>query len=212
MTSSFSSLALAALSIAHVRDIERLRPGVLALASTAERVLDETPRALRRLAALRLTGTCFLGSGALRAIAGEAALKLLELTAGRVTTLHESFLGVRHGPLAALNERTALLGFLSSEVSERAHELDLVEEVVAKRLAGRVVLVVPGEDERASALADEVLRLPDARKLPVSLRPLLDVIVAQVLALFASLEHGLLPDSPSPNGAIQRVVTELRQR
>jgi len=211
MTSSFSSMALAALSLAHLHEGEVLGTGMQALASAGERVLSDMPRALRRLAGLRHAKACFLGSGRLRAVAGEAALKLLELTAGRVSTFHESFLGVRHGPLAALDEHTLLLGFLSSELSERAHELDLIEEVVGKRLAGHVVLVVAGEDARASALANEVLVLPELPLLPVAFPSLLAVLVAQLLALFASIEQGLLPDSPSPNGAIQRVVSGLRQ-
>lgn len=210
MTSSFSSLTLAALSLAQLRDLEEFAPQVRSLANAAERLLREAPRVLGRVAAWRLENACFLGSGGLRAVAGEAALKLLELTAGRVSAFGESFLGVRHGPLAALRERTLLVGFLSSDLTERAHELDLVEEVQSKRLAGRVVLVVPGDDARASALADEVVSLPDAAELSPFLRPLLDVVVLQLLALFSSLEQGLLPDSPSPNGAIQRVASGIR--
>jgi len=40
----------------------------------------------------------FLGSGSHFAGAREAAFKMLEMTAGRVSTMCESYLGLRHGP------------------------------------------------------------------------------------------------------------------
>ena len=41
-------------------------------------------------------------------------------------------------------------------------------------------------------------------------RPPLDVTVAQLLGVLTSLDIGLTPDAPSPNGAISRVVTQVR--
>ncbi|MCP6335832.1 sugar isomerase, partial [Klebsiella pneumoniae] len=40
----------------------------------------------------------WLGSGMLQGIAHESALKLLELTAGKISASYESPLGFRHGP------------------------------------------------------------------------------------------------------------------
>jgi tagatose-6-phosphate ketose/aldose isomerase len=45
---------------------------------------------------------------------------------------------------------------------------------------------------------------------PDALRPPLDVIFGQLLGLFCSLEAGLAPDTPSPSGAISRVVSQVR--
>jgi tagatose-6-phosphate ketose/aldose isomerase len=41
-------------------------------------------------------------------------------------------------------------------------------------------------------------------------RPPLDVMFGQVLGLFFSLRWNLRPDCPSPNGAISRVVQNVR--
>lgn len=211
MTSSFTSMALAGLLLAEGTDPERTRRGVTALAAAAEMLLADFPGVLRRLAEMGFERVIFLGSGRLRASAGEAALKLLELTAGRVATFHESFLGVRHGPLAVLNHRTLLVGFLSSDAEERALELNLIAEARQKSLAGRIALVAPEDTPRARSLSDDLLLL-SAAEVPSHLRPLLDVVTAQILALFASLAHGLWPDSPSPNGAIARVVADVGAR
>jgi tagatose-6-phosphate ketose/aldose isomerase len=45
---------------------------------------------------------------------------------------------------------------------------------------------------------------------PDALRPPLDVIFGQLLGLFCSLEAGLKPDTPSPSGAISRVVSHVK--
>ena len=51
----------------------------------------------------------FLGSGALKGVARESALKVLELTAGRTMTQWDSPLGYRHGPKAAVDDTTPRL-------------------------------------------------------------------------------------------------------
>jgi tagatose-6-phosphate ketose/aldose isomerase len=40
-------------------------------------------------------------------------------------------------------------------------------------------------------------------------RPPLDVVFGQLLGLFSSVNGGLKPDHPSPNGAITRVVSHV---
>jgi tagatose-6-phosphate ketose/aldose isomerase len=43
-----------------------------------------------------------------------------------------------------------------------------------------------------------------------SYRPVLDVMLGQLLGLFASMHCGLKPDQPSPTGAITRVVQPIK--
>ena len=46
--------------------------------------------------------------------------------------------------------------------------------------------------------------MADAYRQPV------DALFGQLPGLFASLRQGLKPDAPSPNGAISRVVSEVK--
>jgi hypothetical protein len=46
--------------------------------------------------------------------------------------------------------------------------------------------------------------MADERRTPV------DGLFGQLLGLFASLRQGSKPDAPSPNGAISRVVSEVK--
>jgi tagatose-6-phosphate ketose/aldose isomerase len=84
-----------------------------------------------------------LGTGALAGAAAESALKVLELTAGRIATFAESYLGVRHGPLSAVNGETLVVAYVSGDARRRGYELDLLAEIGAKRLARRIVRVDP---------------------------------------------------------------------
>ncbi len=210
MTSSFSNLVVAAQGIVHFQDLERWTESVDNVARAGERLLASAPDALHALLQRGFSSACFLGSGPLRAVARESALKVLELSAGRIKTQSDSFLGVRHGPLSALDRETLLVGYLSSSARTRAYELDLLEEVREKRLCGAISLCAPENDDRARALSDVYLSSELPPELGDDQRPPLDVIVGQLLGLFAALKLGLQPDSPSPNGAITRVVAGVR--
>ena len=209
MTSSFSNMLVAGQCLAHVRDLASYGTVVEELAARAEEFLGAAADAAAALAAERFTKFCFLGTGALRAVAVESALKVVELTAGRVYTWSESYLGVRHGPLSAVDAETLVVGFLSGDERRRAYELDLLREVKGKGLAGRIVAVWPGRESQAGEF-DASLSLGLAKGFDDLYRPPLDVTFGQLLGLFSSLGQGLKPDTPSPKGAISRVVAGVQ--
>jgi tagatose-6-phosphate ketose/aldose isomerase len=157
---------------------------------------------------MEFSKACFVGTGVLHAAAQESALKLLELTAGKIQTMSESTLGLRHGPMSALNESTLFVSFLSHDARRRKYELDLLKEIKTKQLGKWRVVVSPDCKEDLNHLADTVLCLqsPDLRD---EYRAPVDVMLAQSLGLFSSLKLGLKPDCPSPNGAISRVVSHV---
>jgi tagatose-6-phosphate ketose/aldose isomerase len=178
------------------------------LLRTGERFLERAQEVAAAIAEDEFSKACFVGSGVLRAVAMESALKLLELTAGKIQTLSESTLGLRHGPMSALDEKTVFVSFLSADARRRKYELDLVEEVGRKKLVKLQVVVTPEFVTQPGRIADHVLSL-DAPNLGDEYRAPVDVMLAQLLGLFCSLKLGLQPDCPSPNGAISRVVSHV---
>lgn len=209
MTSSFSNMVVAGQCLAHIGNLKAYGSVVEELSACAEEFLGAAADAAAGLAAGRFTKFCFLGTGALRAVAVESALKVVELTAGRVYTWSESYLGVRHGPLSAVDAETLVVGFLSNDERRRAYELDLLREVKGKRLAGRIVAVWPGCVPRSDEF-DASLSLGLSQQFEDLYRPPLDVVFGQLLGLFSSLGQGLKPDTPSPKGAISRVVAGVQ--
>jgi len=209
MTSSFTNMVVFGQCLAHADDLGRYEPVVFQLVQAGKSFLPVAADRAAALAKEPYARACFVGSGPLRAVARESALKLLELTAGKTLTMSESALGLRHGPMAALGEDTLFVCFLSSNPRVQQYELDLLEEIKNKRLV-RTRLVVAGSGGTASNSFAEH-RLAPAGPLAVAddYRAAVDVIFGQLLGLFFSLRWKLQPDCPSPNGAISRVVQNV---
>ena len=210
MTSSFSNMLLAGQCIAHLDDFAEFGDVVAQISDSGRQFLPLAAEAAAEVTTLGCTRACFVGSGALRAVADECALKVVELSAGKVTTLAETPLGLRHGPMSSVDSQSIFVAFLSSEARRRGYELDLLREIDRKRL-GRVRLVVTtGDGADISQLADYCLPVGCKSDFPDYHRPVLDVILGQLLGLFTSMRCGLKPDQPSPNGAITRVVQPIK--
>ena len=209
MTSSFSNMVVAAQYVASLGEPAAYGETLEEMSEAADRFLERASLTAARHAQSGCSRVCFLGSGALTAVAQESALKVLEMTAGRVPTIADSFLGIRHGPLAFLDRETLVVGFLSGDPERRVYELDLLEEVRNKGLARSIVAVIPADDPRAKTLVDEALCL-DLHDVADDHRPPVDVAFGQLLGLFMSIRCGLMPDAPSESGAIHRVVSGIR--
>jgi tagatose-6-phosphate ketose/aldose isomerase len=208
MTSSFTNMLLAGQCVGHLDDLNRFADVVSKLSQVGRRFLPEAAEAVGEITSLGCTRACFVGSGVLRGVADECTLKVVELSAGNVTTLAETPLGLRHGPMSSVDGNTAFVAFLSSEPRRRGYEIDLLREIDRKRL-GRVRLAVTaGDGSDVKQLVDYCLSLGIA-DLPDQYRPVLDVMVGQLIGLFASMRCGLKPDQPSPSGTITRVVQPI---
>jgi len=206
MTSSFTNLTLAARFLGLLDRPEAYRK-LCAIQSRVCRDLVGTHfDVLSRIASTEFRRAVFLGSGTRYAAAREASLKMLEMTSGRVTTISESFLGLRHGPMSFVHEDTLVVCQLSSDPRTRAYELDLLAELDRKKLG--LCKVIIGEDvpESAARAGDEVIQSPGLGELGDDDGAIIFVVVAQLLAFFRCLEEGLRPDSPSEGGVISRVV------
>jgi tagatose-6-phosphate ketose/aldose isomerase len=69
------------------------------------------------------------GSGALRYTAREAALKIMELTAGQTPVLWDSALGFRHGPKSFIAPNTHVLCLISNDPAIARYDRDLAAEL-----------------------------------------------------------------------------------
>lgn len=204
MTSSFTNMVLMGQAIATLWSQDSLASALEPMTRAAEFLLDEGASLAEELVRQTPERACFVGTGALTATARESALKLLELTSGRILTMSESALGLRHGPMSALNLETVFTSFISTESRRRSYDLDLLSEIRAKQTVRTLVSVGTEKSDADHVLfCDAFTQIPDAYRAPV------DVIFGQLFGLFASIKCGLKPDSPSPNGIINRVVQKF---
>jgi tagatose-6-phosphate ketose/aldose isomerase len=208
MTSSFTNMVLAGRLLGMADDLPRYHEAAGTVALLGGRLLIEHADALADVARGAYRSAVYLGSGCRYGSAREGALKMLEMTGGRVRTFPETFLGLRHGPMCAIDESALVVCFLSSDPVARAYEMDLVRELNRKKLGARKVLVGHGVPAGLAAAEDLVI---DGAGLAVSDEeaPLVDAMVGQLLAFFRCLSIGLRPDMPSDDGVINRVVEDF---
>jgi tagatose-6-phosphate ketose/aldose isomerase len=209
MTSSFSNMVIVAQALAHFRGLLSYRLVLESLATSAAVALPHAANICERLVQEGFSKVCFLGSGCLKSAAIESGLKVLELTNGRVVSFAESFLGLRHGPLSAIDSNTLVVGFLSADARRKQYELDLIQEISDKGLTSKFLIVEPTERESGLIQAQNTLFLDLPKGMSDLYLPPGVVLVGQLLGLFASLKEGLRPDDPSPHGAISRVVAHV---
>ncbi len=208
MTSSFSNMVVFGHCLAHVDDLARYERVLWEMVQAGKNLLPRAADCAAALAKEGYTKACFVGSGPLRAVTKECALKLLELTAGKILTMSESVLGLRHGPMAALDQATLFVCFISGNRRIQQYERDLLDEIGQKQLVRSRIVVAGGEISRMNSFKEHYF-MPATPALADDYRPAVDVIFGQLLGLFFSLQWNLRPDCPSPNGAISRVVQNV---
>lgn len=204
MTSSFTSLLLAAAQVFGL--IAPAAQGEPAISRAAAALLDGGLPLAQALVDQGFERVVYLGSNELQGLARESALKLLELSDGRVVGCHDSPLGFRHGPKTIVNDRTLVVVFVSNDPYTRRYDLDLLRELRQDGRAARVLAISAQPlDGDSGQAGDNVLLagLTQASDLALAFPC---VVFAQRFALLQSLRLGLTPDNPSVSGTVSRVV------
>lgn len=201
MTSSFTNMLVFGQALAHLWERADYAATLEQMTAAAEYLLEKGSLLAHHIASQRNGLACFVGAGGLAGAAKESGLKLTELTGGRVVALSETTLGLRHGPMSALNRETVFTAYVAGNEKQRRYDLDLLRELRAKDVVSTIVSV--GAEE---STADHSLYCDAFEAIADGYRPAVDVIFGQMLGLFSSIELGLKPDAPSPTGVISRVV------
>ena len=198
MTSSFSAMLLAALSI--FTGIGAMHDRVEAIADTVAAMLAQSEDVVAGLAARGFERVVYLGSGIFQGLARESALKLLELTDGAVPTMFDSSLGFRHGPKTIVTAGTLIMVFVSNDSLTRLYDLDMIEELRTDAHRGTVIAVTTQPTGGAELLVPGAVAFSDVDML------FSFVVPAQLFGLHYALHLGRTPDQPNATGTVNRVV------
>ncbi|HEY2403192.1 MAG TPA: SIS domain-containing protein [Steroidobacteraceae bacterium] len=193
MTSSFTGMVLAAALAFDALPQEE----VAAIAQWGAGVLDTRVPLIEELARAGFERVVYLGGQEFKGLAREAALKMLELSDGNMVALAETPLGFRHGPKTIVNGKTLVVMFLSNDPYARQYEADLLRELRADGVAGRVVAL--GAAEEGISVGAPATASNLALCFPYA-------VFAQTFAFLRSLSLGLRPDTPNARGVVNRVV------
>lgn len=204
MTSSYTGMMLAAILIARIDEIESLEPSIIKLMAYGQRALDES-QYICKIAQKDFNRAVFLGAGPLYGVAKEAQLKMQELTDGLVIGKHDSYLGLRHGPKAVIDDKTLVVHHMSNNAHSIKYDIDLIASMRKdSRPMGQLII---GEDIMCQEYVDWSINF-DSNGNPIDedLLSVASIVPSQLLSTLKSIQLGLTPDNPSRNGAISRVV------
>jgi tagatose-6-phosphate ketose/aldose isomerase len=210
MTSSFTGMLLAAALAFKVGF--RIAASNALLGQLAAVILEDAMPRLRALAEGNFQRIVYLGSRELTGLAQESALKMLELTDGKVVAVADSTLGFRHGPKTILNEQSMVVVFLGNDPYTRRFDEDLVAELRSDAVASRVVTLSAAPT--AACAADDFALSRGMSHADAGFAGALTglelclpyAVFAQTLAMLCSMRLGLKPDLPNVAGKVSRVV------
>ncbi len=199
MTSSFTGMLLAAATAFDLLS----RQDASHLGAWANAILERHLPLIEQLVASSVERVVYLGDRELKGLAREAALKLLELSDGKVVALAETPLGFRHGPKTIVNDKTLIVMFLGNDPHASQYEKDVLTELRSDGVAARVVALHAGALIGASSDALALTGAAHASGLALCFPY---VVFAQAFAFLKSLALGLRPDTPNARGVVNRVV------
>ncbi|MCY1585331.1 SIS domain-containing protein [Staphylococcus pettenkoferi] len=195
MTSSFSTMLLAAYLLFGGQVTDHFY-------ETIEKYFTELEIVVNQVASNnQFRKVFYVGTGLIGELTREVALKLNELTGGRIEIQRETTLGFRHGPKAGLNDNSLFIMLRSNDAYRRRYETDLIYEIEDGQTDYDILIL--GRDEADSEFATELDFVADFNDFELALTYL---IFGQLLASKKSVSFGLNPDNPSPDGFINRVV------
>jgi tagatose-6-phosphate ketose/aldose isomerase len=211
MTSSFSSMLIACVLCKNIANLPVEKVRLEAAAAFASRILeDDVTEALQKMTEKDICRAVFLGSGPLKGIACECHLKLQELTDGQIMCSFDSFMGLRHGPKAVVNEKTLVVYLLNDDPYTRRYEDDLIDQV-GKENKPAAQIIVSLSPSGITEDIDLEIDAPASADLPAGEYKYVPYVLAgQLLGYFFSLSKGLDPDKPSVRGTISRVVSGVK--
>src|SRR5699024_8993936 len=164
MTSSFTNMLLGSLLTFDINNLEEIKDIITEIAKLGTNVINDNYKNIEELVNLGYDRVVYLGSGSLNGLARESALKLLELTRGKVVSNYESILGFRHGPKSIVNDKTLVFAYISEDEYTRRYDLDLVKEVYGDFGDHKLVTISQTYDEELEKHSDYHWYLSNEKK------------------------------------------------
>ena len=208
MTSSFTTMVLNAMAVFNIDNIENFSSDVDKLSNSVNDFIENNIEKVTSLSNEDFERIVYLGSSTSKGIARESALKVLELTAGKVNASYDTPLGFRHGPKSVVDDKTVSVIYISNDEYTRKYDLDLAKEMLAHKKNDKVVIVGDNIEEDILNKADYVFNVENINYNVENevLLPLQQIIFGQMLSFLKSVNLGITPDNPCPTGEVNRVV------
>ena len=207
MTSSYSNMMLATLLCFSLDRIDEAAAELSDIIERSEAFLADSWDFCKKIAdEYNFNRIVYLGANALKGMAQESALKMLELTAGKVCTMYDTPLGFRHGPKSIIDDNTLTVVYISDNAYSRQYEVDLLKEMSGQRKGNKIAIIAAHAYPELEGLADYLFVFDNKEDHDNMYLAFEYILFAQTLALFKSLSYDITPDNPCPTGEVNRVV------
>lgn len=207
MTSSYSNMMLATLLCFSLDRIDEAAAELSDIIERSEAFLADSWDFCKKIAdEYNFNRIVYLGANALKGMAQESALKMLELTAGKVCTMYDTPLGFRHGPKSIIDDNTLTVVYISDNAYSRQYEVDLLKEMSGQRKGNKIAIIAAHDYPELEGLADYLFVFDNKEDHDNMYLAFEYILFAQTLALFKSLSYDITPDNPCPTGEVNRVV------
>ena len=208
MTGSFSSMVVAGVLILLRKNFVEMEEKVTYIANVVEKNLEKILENVEAITDLDIDRIVYLGDGALKGLAEEMSLKVLELTGGKIASFYNTFLGFRHGPKSIVNDKTVIVCMMSNNMYTRIYELDLLKEFKNEGGKKKIVVLDTIYDEEVKNNCNYYFSFADERLIEIEevFAGLGYLVYGQLISLVKSAKLEINPDNPCPTGEVNRVV------
>lgn len=208
MTGSFSAMTLSNFLIFNLDKLDEFEPQINKIVKSGENTLTNNIGLLQDISKLDIDRIVYLGANGLKGLARESALKVLELTSGKIATLHDSCMGFRHGPKSIVDDNTLIVIYFSNDLYARQYEMDFLKEITSQEGTHKVLAITDYKDDQVKNLADYSIEINEEKdNYSDDIFLLFDYLLnAQMLSIYLAIKLGVQPDNPSPSGNVNRVV------
>ncbi|HJO94921.1 MAG TPA: SIS domain-containing protein [Victivallales bacterium] len=206
MTSSFTCMMFGGILVFNINNLIKYKDQVEEVIHKINHNYDERISVIKEITKLDTERIVVLGSSALKGLAQESALKILELSDGKMSTSFDSFLGFRHGPKSIINDHTLIFGLLNSNDYSRQYELDLIKEISSEEKPKNLISLDCRSDNNVRKCSNYYFNFQLDSDLEDIMLGFAYIYIIQIYAFLKSIDLGNNPDNPCPSGEVNRVV------
>ncbi|XMB87106.1 SIS domain-containing protein [Mycoplasmatota bacterium WC44] len=207
MTSSYTNMMLASILVFDIDNIDKHEENVTKVVEMSNEVLENRYSIIDSVVTqFDFKRIVYLGSATLKGTAQESALKILELSGGKVATMFDSPLGFRHGPKSIIQDDVLTVLYLSDNDYTRKYELDLLKEMCAEKGDNKILVISNRKVDESINNIDYKIELNFDSVEDDVLLSFVYIIVGQLIGMKKALHLGISSDNPCPSGTVNRVV------
>ena len=203
MTCSVSCMLLAGFAVFGIDKLSGITRDIALLSDYVANSSQALSKVAQDVAGLDVERLWYIGCGSAQALMREGALKVMEVTNGKIVAGSNNAPEFRHGPKTVINSKAATIHFVSNNDFTAQYDNDLLDEILSQRDKNKVVSITGTNNSSDFCVKYDVSGYEILGDVAAEIFAL---VFMQMFSVFASIKLGVPTDNPSPSGHVNRVV------